>query len=292
MKDTLSVGRPELPAVNWHITNACNFSCIYCDATFSRMPPSSRISEEDGRRIITMLAAAGVDKINFVGGEPTLHPHLLSWVSFSRSCGLTTAMITNGAKLVSAGGHAVLEYLDWCGLSLDSGSPATQAALGRKIDDPVAFAGRFSEIMQSAGVASKLNSVVTQLNIADDLTELVRTLNPKRWKIFQYLPVQDERCDQRLEVTNDEFGSFVRRHAGLCPPGVMAWEDNDRMIGSYVMIDPFGRFFDARRDDNGAICRTYSSPILDGGVVPSLSALNYDVTALKRRGGLYDWRER
>jgi radical S-adenosyl methionine domain-containing protein 2 len=280
-----------LPSANWHITEVCNFQCTYCYATFSKMPVRSPVSLVDGKKIISMLANAGVDKITFVGGEPTLHPHLTAWAAYSKSAGLVTAMITNGTRLVPKGGHAVLEYLDWCGLSMDSGSITTQAVMGRRVGNPITYTARFAEIVRGAGVVPKLNSVITSLNVDEDLTELVQAINPARWKIFQYLPVEDERYDKNLIITATQFADFVSRHSNVCPAGVMEWEDNDRMIGSYVMIDPRGRFFDAKRDAKGRIFRTYAKPILECGVDATLTTLNYDVKALVGRGGLYEWRK-
>lgn len=280
-----------LPSVNWHVTEICNFQCNYCYATFSKMPASSPITNEDGLRLLSLLADAGVDKITFVGGEPTLHPHLVSWTKQSRSLGMVTAMITNGTRLVSRGGHDVLSYLDWCGLSLDSASPETQNAMGRRLSNPVEHAAKFGRIVRQANVTAKLNTVVTRQNVHECVSPIVEAVAPSRWKIFQYLPMEEERVNRSLMISSEEFREFVARHKSVCQPGVMEWEDNDRMIGSYAMIDPRGRFFDARKSGDGKIRRKYANPILSHGVIETLSALNYDFSSLVNRGGLYDWRK-
>jgi len=39
-----------------------------------------RLSEESGILFIEDLSNSKVEKINFVGGEPMLHPHLETWI--------------------------------------------------------------------------------------------------------------------------------------------------------------------------------------------------------------------
>ena len=65
---------------------------------------------------------------------------------------------------------------------------------------------------------------------------------------------------------------------------VVVPEDNDMMRGSYVMVDPAGRFFDNVRGRH-----TYSKPILEVGVEAALKGVVGNPDLFLRRGGLYDW---
>lgn len=59
-----------------------------------------------------------------------------------------------------------------------------------------------------------MNTVVTSANKSEDMTDFVRRLRPKRWKVFQMLPLEGENvgsnATQRnawgLEVTPVYFG--------------------------------------------------------------------------------------
>ena len=62
----------------------------------------------------------------------------------------------------------------------------------------------------------------------------------------------------------------------------MVPESNDLMTGSYVMVDPHGRFF-----DNVEGHHTYSDPILDVGIVAALKDVSVDVNLFEQRGGIY-----
>lgn len=83
-----------LPAVNFHINRACNARCRFCFATFDDVP--GQLSTADALAVIDALADAGVEKLAFAEGEPTLHRGLGSLVAHARSRGLVTSVVTNG----------------------------------------------------------------------------------------------------------------------------------------------------------------------------------------------------
>ena len=73
------------------------------------------------------------------------------------------------------------------------------------------------------------------------------------------LPVrgQNDGLVDDLVVTNEEFASYVSRNRYVEALGVvLVPESNDLMTGSYVMVDPAGRFF-----DNVSGTHAYSRPI-------------------------------
>jgi len=59
-------------------------------------------------------------------------------------------------------------------------------------------------------------------------------------------------------------------------------EENEDMQGTYMMVDPAGRFF-----DNTKGYYTYSKPILEVGVESALNEITYDFDRFIERGGLY-----
>jgi len=54
--------------------------------------------------------------------------------------------------------------------------------------------------------------------------------------------------------------------------------------GSYVMVDPAGRFF-----ENTSGRHIYSQPILEVGVRRAMNKMGYDFAKFVKRGGLYKW---
>lgn len=279
-------------SVNFHLWKPCNERCTYCYAAFDddSLLQSVRtgVSEDDACSIVAALRAAGVEKITFVGGEPTLCPYMPRLLQFSRALGFVVMLVTNGKRLRRVLAEAP-GSLDWVGLSVDSSVEETQAKLGRGKGRYVADSMELFDLLREAGIRAKLNTVVTRLNWQEDMSRFILRTRPERWKIFQVLPVDGQnngRVDPLL-VTREQFEAFVERHRWLSSHGVMlAAESNDDMTGSYAMIDPTGRFF-----DNSAGRHTYSRPILDVGVSAAFNDVTFDRARFEGRGGVYAWSD-
>ena len=74
--------------------------------------------------------------------------------------------------------------------------------------------------------------------------------------------------------------SFVDRYKHLNP----IYETNDVFRGSYVMLDPLGRFF---QNSKGHI--EYSRSILDVDPLEALTEVGWDREKFLKRGGIYEW---
>src|SRR3954453_6109191 len=61
-------------SVNFHFTRRCNYECGFC---FHTAKSSHLSSLEDSKTVLKKLAIAGMKKINFAGGEPSLYPKYL-----------------------------------------------------------------------------------------------------------------------------------------------------------------------------------------------------------------------
>lgn len=278
------------PAVNFHLWKPCNLRCRFCYAVFdddaSLQAVRTGLDEADARRIIELLRPAGVEKITFVGGEPTLCPHLPALLRQARDLGFVNTLVTNGKRL-----RRVLDTargcVDWVGLSVDSADESTQAALGRGGGDHVARSIEHFRLLHHLGIRVKLNTVVTSLNWREDMTAFVLKARPERWKVFQVLSIEGQNTGkvEPLLITAEQFSSFVERHGGLKGHGItIADESNDDMTGSYAMIDPLGRFF-----SNVCGRYVYSSPILEVSVTAAFRAVTFDAARFDARGGRYDW---
>lgn len=271
-------------AINFHLYKPCNYRCRFCFATFRDI--RGRLDLDQARALLRLLREAGGEKLNFAGGEPTLHPHIGELLAESRRLGFVTSIISNGARL-----SPLLERhaadLDWVGLSVDSADEAVQARLGRGDGDHVARSRALARQIRERGLRLKLNSVVTALNWHEDMRPFVRDLRPERWKVFQVLPIagQNDGAVDDLLITAAQFRAFVDRHADLAADGLVPIaEDNDAMTDSYAMIDPLGRFY-----GNHGGRHTYSAPILEVGVERALQQSRFSLVRLIARGGRYSW---
>ena len=273
-----------LESVNFHLWKPCNYRCKFCFATFEDVP--GRLTRDEALRVVDAVAPH-CDKITFVGGEPTLCPFLGELIERAHALGLTTSIVSNGERLRSIiESHAA--SLDWVGLSVDSGDEATSVRLGRGDGNHVARSITLATLAHEHDILVKLNTVVTAWNHHEDLSPLVRAMRPHRWKVFRVLPVvgQNDGSVEPLLISAAEFRAYVERHASLAVEGFAPIaEDNADMTGSYVMIDPMGRFFD---NVDGRL--VYSPSILDVDLEDAFARVRWERDRLVARGGLYAWR--
>ncbi len=98
--------RPAAPDyVQFYPTLHCNLACDFC---FNRdLAPLPDVEPTDFARMLDRLQAAGVDTLDLLGGEPTLHPRLEELVSEIAARRMRTTLSTNGH-----GDLALLERLE------------------------------------------------------------------------------------------------------------------------------------------------------------------------------------
>ena len=248
------------------------------------------LSFDDSRRIVRMLSEAGFAKINFAGGEPMLYKDLDRLIREAKQNGMTTSIVTNGIMIDNSWLKDMSGSLDWIALSIDSDNPETHRRSGRAVGNVALPTGKYLELSHSIrqhGIRLKINTVVTCHNWNEDMTAFIREAGPERWKIMQALPIlgQNDQNAGSFEITDEQFKEYVERNRSVELEGIQVVpEDNDLMTGSYVMIDPLGRFFDNTR---GAY--TNSRPILEVGMADALQDIDIDPEKFCKRGGNYDW---
>ena len=282
-------------AVNWHFWPWCNYGCKFCFARFEDIPRADRLPKEIAITVPEMLAAAGADKITFVGGEPTLCPYLGDLLAASKDVGLTTCIVSNATGLTEEFLDEWGHLIDWVGLSIDASNDEIHAEIGRGMRGDLArqrshhleLAKQVWASCTQRGIRMKLNTVVCKANLDDDMSALVMELKPERWKIFEVLPVEgqnDGDVDDML-LEEDEFNSWVERHKWVADEGIQfVPESNELMRGSYAMLDALGRFY-----SNTEGGHTYGPSILDVGVMRAWEENCFLEDRFHDRGGIYEW---
>lgn len=274
--------QPAIRSVNWHLTPACNYSCRFC---FAQNLGEVPVSFSDGLTLLSRLADAGMEKINFAGGEPLLHPRLFEYCRVAHDLGMTVSITTNGSKLTPELIRIHRDYIDWIALSVDSASEETEALLGRGKGRHVGHCIHLSDGIREAGIRLKINTTVTALSRNEDMTAFIRRTDPDRWKVLQMLHIRGENdgAVADLSVTDAEFRAFADRHAGVVLSGGVrpVFESSTMIEGSYFMITPGGRV----KTDTGRVIRKYSlDEVLGSGVSEYVDEGQY-----LGRGGVYAW---
>ena len=216
--------------------------CGFCFATFQDIEPGilrkGHLGREDSLTVVKRLARAGFQKINFVEGEPTLCPWLSDLIASAKEFGLSTAMVTNGSLLSPAWMDAVAGHLDWVALSVDSVNPDTLRRIGRTTRSGPLGAPDYlnmAVMLKRHGIRLKINTVVTRLNVNEDLTNFIIESSPKRWKLFQVLPVegQNDGTVGDYLVSDVEFNNYVAKSRRVEEHQItVVPESNDLMRGN------------------------------------------------------------
>lgn len=271
--------------------------CKFCFATFQDVKhsilPKGHLLKEQAIEVVLQLADIGFEKITFAGGEPTLCPWLPELIRTAKNAGMTTMIITNGSKLSDEFLLTNKSHLDWIAVSIDSLNLETNIEIGRAISGKtpltVTYYKNLMNRIKSFGYGLKINTVVTNNNFTENLSEIIEYAQPKRWKILQALPIQGQNDDKidSLQVTPKQFYHFIDTHKKMEAITNIIPETNNDMKGSYAMVDPAGRFY-----DNAKGKHNYSRPILEVGARIAIQQVNYDFNKFVERSGIYDWKNK
>lgn len=91
-----------IPAVlDFSVTDFCQADCDFCGFARSKMRGKPRRFADSAAftSALPILARRGIRYLNFQGGEPLLHPRIITMVAATRQAGLKPSLITNGWKL-------------------------------------------------------------------------------------------------------------------------------------------------------------------------------------------------
>jgi len=77
------------------ITGRCQLECVHCYASSGPSGTHGSMTVSDWRRVIDELAALGAGIVQFIGGEPTLHPALPALIDYALSASLEVEAYSN-----------------------------------------------------------------------------------------------------------------------------------------------------------------------------------------------------
>jgi MoaA/NifB/PqqE/SkfB family radical SAM enzyme len=141
------------------LTDSCDLKCAYCACP---KRGTSAMSTVEWRMTIRGLAARGMMRIKFQGGEPTVRPDFPALSEEAQRQGVITAVITNGQGI--AGNPSLLDHLDEIVVSLDSPTP--------QVHDKLRGAGTHAravaalDLARSRGIRPYVVLVASRANVA------------------------------------------------------------------------------------------------------------------------------
>jgi radical S-adenosyl methionine domain-containing protein 2 len=271
----------KIKSVNWHLTTRCNYNCKFC---FSKKLDAEVNNLECVKEVLNKLRALRIEKINFVGGEPLLHPLFFDIIRLAKDMNFVVSIVSNGYFLNRAIIFELSPFVDWIGLSVDSAQEEIEKTLGRGNGNHVKHVTELANIVHKSGVKLKINTTVTRLTWTEDMRPLLKRLRPERWKAFQVLHIggQNDRYFDQLSITDKEFDHFKSVNQISIGGTEPVFESNHEMINSYFMLSPGGMAMSNREGTNRVLTPLDSIDYLN------ISQL-LDVQKYAERGGIYSW---
>ena len=92
---TVQQGAPPVEYLALSITGRCQLACTHCFASSGPDGTHGTMTADDWERLLDEAAAMGVRRVQFIGGEPTLHPGLARLVRLAVEAGMRVEVFTN-----------------------------------------------------------------------------------------------------------------------------------------------------------------------------------------------------
>ena len=205
---------------------------------------------ESWEKIIDHIRAYGsISAINFAGGEPVLYKNFPELIDYAKNLDFKVSIISNGSLLLDERFTPldIFSKLDTLGISVDSFDEKILIELGccdGKFN--ILSEEKFLKIIERAkslnpAIKIKINTVVSQLNKNERLTEIEDRVTIDRWKFLNTKLFETENFSNRnLLVSDEEFQRFIERNQlknGECVA-------EKKISRSYIMIDNVGNMLD------------------------------------------------
>ena len=226
------------------LTDKCNMRCVYCmseDMVFQ--PNDELMTTAEVLRLVNLFARLGVDKIRLTGGEPTVHPELLTIVRGIRAAGITRiSMTTNGLRLAELAAPLKQAGLERVNVSVDTLDPDRFHRVTRwghldKVLDGVRAA-------EAAGLTPiKINAVIARGFNERDVADLARLTLSYPWQVrfIEMMPFGDVAAfAQDATISQAEIMQRIEAEVGPLHPIDEGRLDGEarlyRLAGSHAAI--------------------------------------------------------
>jgi radical SAM protein with 4Fe4S-binding SPASM domain len=183
--------KPGPAYIQFYPTLRCNKACDFC---FNRsMPCVEDMALSDFVKMLEVLGRTPVKTLDIIGGEPTLHPDIATFIARARDRGFAVNISTNGSNLPVLGEIMKIGGAVTAGVSINDRETLTQVR---------GFIQRHKSVVKT----------VYGPGMDRGMVEEILSLGPKRF----YLIYRDALDRRELDATVpfDQFKSGVERAFG------------------------------------------------------------------------------
>lgn len=240
--------------INYHITDRCNYQCKHCFARFNQ----KELSLDDAKKVVDAIevyfkeAKSENPRINLAGGEPLIYPYIDEIIDYISSKGIKVSIITNGSFLTEEKVEKYAGKVETIGISIDAKSKETNEKIGRCTSKGPLNLEKLKKVcdkIHSFGIKLKINTVVSRVNIDEDLLSVYKELKPDKIKYLCVHVLENKNKNTNsILPSNEEFDEFVRKNLYNENCKVVI-ENSGYMANSYFMLNPCGQVY---INDNGS----------------------------------------
>jgi AdoMet-dependent heme synthase len=207
MTDKQNLITPKLQVVAWEITRSCNLACAHCRASSGEGRYDNELTMDESRRLIDEIREVGNPIIILTGGEPLLHPDILSIASYARDQGLRVVLGSNGTLLSEEMATSLKKVsVARVGVSLDFPNAVLQ-------DDFRGKDGAFDAAIEGirnarrSGMEIQINSTVTKLNVGylEELLDLALKVGAVAFHPFMLVPTGRGKNLESVALSAEEY---------------------------------------------------------------------------------------
>lgn len=155
------------------ITGRCQLKCLHCYAESGPAGTHGVMRHEDWRRVIDQVAELGSTMVQFIGGEPTLHPHLPDLIAHAHRSELAVEVFTNLTHVTPRLWTAFAENEVSLACSYYSDDPLQHAAITGRTGS---YARTRANIIEALSRSIPLRVGVTEIDEAQRVDEVFSEL--------------------------------------------------------------------------------------------------------------------
>jgi len=223
--------------INLHLLENCNYHCKHC---FARFDTGTPLSVRDWKQIIDNITEkTPVSRFNLAGGEPLLYQGLDEITEYINTKDIQVSLITNGYLLSEERIHEFKGRISMVGISIDALHAGVLQEMGRCTKrQEILCINRCIALCKSIkenDIQLKINTVVSRLNLYENLGDFIQTVCPDRWKILKVKQFSSGDSDNSdLVITEDEFNKFCSMYTSI------SHVEEPSLKNAYIMVDSKG----------------------------------------------------
>jgi molybdenum cofactor biosynthesis enzyme MoaA len=220
--------------VNYHYLNECDMKCKFC---FGKM---NKGFNEQGVIETFKSICKITNSVNLAGGEIFLYIDLLKkLIEIAVRNKVQVSFISNGFILINNLEDDRVDYIirnvKLIGVSIDSFIAKTNLETGRNSNRNFVNQENMIKLRKKCSkyrTKLKINTVITQSNLNEEIGNKILTISPDKWKIIQVVS-----ADMNVKVSKDEFLGFIDKNQ---LNNIVDIEFAKCMRKSYIMINNEG----------------------------------------------------